>query len=114
MINGWPDENLFYHLITNLLLRGRKKDRPVRAFGEMVAVLWSQGHAGATVYLEHLWTRYCEQEQFGLFCAYPRSGFTDDLHQSLSRICACHSKIISKPDRDSMMVSDVTKVPSGH
>lgn len=95
MINGWPDENLFYHLLTNLLLRARKRERRVRAFGEMVAVLWSKGHAGATVHLEHLWTQYCESEQFKLFCAYPKSGFTEDARESLAQICKCHSKTIS-------------------
>lgn len=94
MINGWPDENLFYHLLTNLLLRGRKRERRIRAFGEMVAVLWSQGHTGATVHLEHLWTRYCEREEFSLFCAYPKSGFTESATDSLVQICRCHSKIV--------------------
>lgn len=95
MVNGWPDENLFCHLLTNLLGRTRKKDRNVRAFGEMVAVLWSQGLSGATVHLEHLWTRFCATEAFSLFCAYPKSGFTEDANESLARICGCHSKMIS-------------------
>jgi hypothetical protein len=95
MINGWPDENLFHHLLTNLLLRARKKDRPVRAFGEMVAVLWSKGYSGATVHLEHLWTRFCEIEAFSLFCAYPKSGFTENAVESIARICGCHSKVIA-------------------
>ena len=99
MINGWPDENLFCHLLTNLLLRTRKKDRQVRAFGEMVAVLWSQGLSGATVHLEHLWTRFCQTESFSLLCAYPKSGFTEDANESLSRICGCHSKMITGVDR---------------
>lgn len=95
MIHGWPDENLFYHLLTNLLLRARKRNRRVRAFGEMVALLWAKGHVGATVHLEHLWTQYCEAEAFSLFCAYPKSGFTDDANESLTEICRCHSKSVS-------------------
>jgi MEDS: MEthanogen/methylotroph, DcmR Sensory domain len=112
VINGWPDENLFYHLLTNVLLRARKQGRRVRAFGEMVAVLWSKGYAGATVHLEHLWTQYCEQERFGLFCAYPRSGFTDDLRESLLRICGCHSKMVRKHNEgcSEIMVLDVPKI----
>lgn len=94
MINGWPDENLFKHLLTDLLLRARKKDRRVRAFGEMVAVLWSQGLSGATVHLEHLWNEFCKSEVFSLLCAYPKSGFTDDARESLNRICGCHSQMI--------------------
>lgn len=95
MINEWPDENLFYHLVTNLLKRARKRERQVRAFGEMVALLWSQGFSGATVRLEHLWSRFCESEAFSLFCAYPKSGFTEDANRSLMKICGCHSKMIA-------------------
>lgn len=95
MINGWPDENLFYHLLSNLLLRARKRDRQVRAFGEMVAILWSQGFSGATVRLEHLWTRFCESEEFRLFCAYPKTGFTENAVESINKICGCHSKVIA-------------------
>ncbi|MEX2232885.1 MAG: MEDS domain-containing protein [Cyclobacteriaceae bacterium] len=95
MINGWPDENLFFHLLTTLLLRARKKVRPVRAFGEMVALLWSQGYSGATVHLEHLWTRFCQLEQFRLFCAYPKVGFTENAVASIIKICGCHNKIIA-------------------
>ncbi|HEX8039125.1 MAG TPA: MEDS domain-containing protein [Chryseosolibacter sp.] len=101
MINGWPDENLFYHLLTNLLLRARKRDRQVRAFGEMVAILWGQGHSGATVHLEYLWSRYCQTEEFSVFCAYPKSGFTENANESLLEICSCHSKFVSGPNDDS-------------
>lgn len=105
MINGWPDENLFFHLLTNLLLRARKRDRPVRACGEMVALLWSQGYSGATVHLEHLWTRFCELEQFQLFCAYPKVGFTEDAVASMAKICGCHSKVIASLNDGSSDIS---------
>lgn len=95
MINGWPDEILFNHLISGLLARGRRGKRQVRAFGEMVAELWAKGHSGATVHLEHLWNRLCETEPFKLFCAYPKSGFTQDAQTSLRNICHSHSKLIT-------------------
>lgn len=99
MINGQPDKNLFYHMLSNLLLRARKQGRGVRAFGEMVALLWSKGHALATVRLEQLWTQFCDAEQFKLFCAYPQSGFTEDAHGSLTEIVHCHSKTVSSNDK---------------
>ena len=99
MINGWPDENLFNDLITGVLKRGRSHNRHIRAFGEMVALLWAQGHNGATVHLEHLWNKFCEKESFSLFCAYPKSGFTLDMHSSITHICAAHSKIITNSDK---------------
>ncbi len=56
----------------------RRDGRRVRAFGEMVAVLWDQGQNAATVRLEHLWHKLCpEEKDFSLFCTYPKAGFTD-------------------------------------
>src|ERR1700687_190643 len=78
MRNGWPDERLFRECGRSILDRARGHERPVRAFGEMVALLWAQGHSGATVRLEHLWHTLCQSEAFALLCAYPKTGFTRD------------------------------------
>jgi hypothetical protein len=96
MENGWPDDNLFAAVITQILQRARgKNDRKVRAFGEMVALLWAQGQTAATVRLEHLWHRLCRQELFCLFCAYPKVGFTENPSESIERVCATHSKVLA-------------------
>ena len=96
MVGGWPDEELFKQFVNSLLARARgKNDRRVRAFGEMVAVLWAAGHNGATVRLEHLWHQFCNSAAFSLFCAYPRTGFTQDADASMRAICATHSKVIA-------------------
>jgi DcmR-like sensory protein len=94
MVNGWPDEDLFNKTVSDLINRAGLRNRRVRAFGEMVAVLWAQGLAGATVNLEHLWNKFCEKQAFSLFCAYPKSGFTQDINESINNICGCHSKMI--------------------
>jgi hypothetical protein len=94
MVNGWPDDRRFKGVVSELIGRARRDGRRVRAFGEMVAVLWALGHNGATVRLEHLWHRYCHEESFSLFCAYPRSGFTGDANSSMRDICAAHSRVI--------------------
>src|ERR1043166_3914127 len=54
MVGDWPDDQLFLKFVSDLLARARGSERQVRAFGEMVAVLWAQGATGATVRLEHL------------------------------------------------------------
>jgi len=95
MRNGWPDETLFNKVVDGLFATARRDSRRVRAFGEMVAVLWAQGRNGATVRLEHLWNKFCEREAFSLFCAYPKSGFTQDPASSIQHICATHTKVIS-------------------
>jgi hypothetical protein len=94
MRNGWPEENYFQEFIHGLLERTQGRGRRVRAFGEMVALLWAQGHNGATVRLEHLWHALCRTESFSLFCAYPKSGFTQDATTSLQEICDAHSKVL--------------------
>lgn len=95
MVNGWPDEELFNNFVAGILRRAKQGDRPVRAFGEMVAILWAQGNSGATVRLEHLWQDLCEEQNFTLFCAYPKCGFTRDAAQSIEDICATHTRVIA-------------------
>lgn len=95
MVNDWPDEHLFNHVVSQVLLRAKADGRKVRAFGEMVAILWAKGQVGATIRLEHLWNKFCENEAFCLFCAYPQTGFTQDAIESVMHICGAHSKMIA-------------------
>jgi hypothetical protein len=99
MVNNWPDEVLFKETILNVVARARRKNRDIRAFGEMVALLWTQGHNGATVQLEKLWNKFCETEALCLFCAYPKVGFTQDPIDSIHSICCTHSKVIGGWDK---------------
>src|SRR5690242_2720634 len=46
MVNDWPDEYLFYKVISEVLMRAKANNRKVRAFGEMVAILWAKGQVG--------------------------------------------------------------------
>jgi len=94
MLGAWPDETLFRSFIARTLRRARSGGRRVRAFGEMVAVLWAEGHNGATVRLEHLWEQLRQEEAFSVFCAYPRTGFTRDASESLDEVRATHSRVV--------------------
>ena len=94
MVKGWPDEILFKTFVTDTVQRAKGNDRRVRAFGEMVAILWAQGSTGATVHLEHLWHRLCHEQSFSLFCAYPKTGFTRDASLSIKEICETHSRVV--------------------
>jgi hypothetical protein len=96
MVNGWPEESLFIKTIAGIMARAKgPQDRAIRAFGEMVAILWNQGHKGATLKLEDLWNRLSQEEKFVLFCAYPVTGFNEDLTNSVKNICCAHSKMIN-------------------
>lgn len=95
MEDNWPDSEKFHTYIGRLFEEAKTAGRKVRAFGEMVALLWAEGNNGATVQLEHLWNEFCSSAELTLFCAYPKSGFTDAPESSLAQICNAHAKIIS-------------------
>ncbi len=82
-------------MVTDLLQRLQKNDRKIRAFGEMVALLWEQGLNGATVQLENLWNQLHKKSNFTLFCAYPKIRFTQDINHSMDIICSAHTKVIN-------------------
>ncbi|MEP7377102.1 MAG: MEDS domain-containing protein [Chitinophagaceae bacterium] len=95
MVKDWPDPDLFKKEINKLIEYAGEKGRKIRAFGEMVALLWSRGQNGATVQLEHLWNHFKEKNHLSLFCAYPKSGFTQDINNSINQICGCHTTMIT-------------------
>jgi hypothetical protein len=94
MANQWPDEKLFAEFVTELITRAQRNGRRVRAFGEMVALLWARGDIAATIRLERLWHEICKSQNFSLLCAYPKTGCTEDASESIAEICAAHTRII--------------------
>ena len=96
VVQGWPDEELFRAVISEVLDRARSGGRQVRAFGEMVALLWARGDKAGTVRLEHLWHEFTHEQEFPLFCAYPRIGFAQDPSTAVREICDVHTKMIAE------------------
>ncbi|HEX4120836.1 MAG TPA: PAS domain S-box protein [Verrucomicrobiae bacterium] len=101
MIGGAPDEEAFNRVIGGQLARALKTGRSLRAFGEMVALLWKGGNAKAAIQLEKLWNNLAKIHSFALFCAYPRNGF-DPVKDSevFAHICGEHACVISPDGRD--------------
>jgi hypothetical protein len=101
MRNGMPDEDLFHDTLGELVAatrgagRGADGERPVKIYGEMVALLWEQGMHEATFALEAMWTKACEERNLHLFCGYPRSLFLDSQHGKLLHICQHHACMVS-------------------
>lgn len=94
MTHGWPDPACFRPLVRGLLERARLGHARVRAFGEMVAVMWARGEQAAALHLERLWHELCRAEDFSLLCAYPRSGFRHNAEAAIARVCATHSGVV--------------------
>jgi signal transduction histidine kinase len=97
MVGGMPDAGLFRAVVGAALERGARsrEGATVRAFGEMVDLLWKEGKPEAAIRLESLWNELAEAYSFSLLCAYSLGGFehADDAEAFL-RICGHHDHVI--------------------
>ena len=98
LVEDVPDERLFEEMARTLLRRACVSNRRVRAFGEMVALLWARGNREGTVRLEQLWDKFCRNRGVTLLCSYPKTAFPDSLpshaRKAESDIRAAHSLTI--------------------
>jgi len=97
LVDGWPDEALFRKSVGGLVERAAQGGRPVRAFGEMVALLCEQGNPKAAIRLEELWNDLGRQHSFSLFCAYPLrlfSGMGEEDARAFHHVCAAHQHVL--------------------
>jgi hypothetical protein len=96
MVRGRPDRRAFMQVMGGLIRKATTGERRVRAFGEMVALLWMDGNRTAAIELEQLWNNLGRQHAFALFCAYPAACFDSRGDgPSLEHVCEHHSCVIS-------------------
>ena len=93
LVDGLPDDALFTEHIVGLIETAQVGGKRVRAFGEMVALLWAEGSRGATLRLEQMWNTLCRENGLSLFCAYPREA--DGKADNFDEIRALHSHVIT-------------------
>lgn len=94
-IDGGIDRAAFRTVIGGLVGEMVRSGRPVRAYGEMVALLWESGDVLGAIELETLWNELGRELPFSLFCAYPDSSTSDTPHShELQRICELHSSVV--------------------
>jgi hypothetical protein len=74
----------------------------LRAYGEMVGLLWKTRQFGAAARLEQLWNRLLAQSPFSLYCSYPIDIFGKDFHPgSMDALLRAHTHVIpAHPDRN--------------
>ena len=72
--------------------------RPVRAYGEIVALMWAGGQVTAALDLEGLWNELGRQTDFSLYCAYPRAAVEGEgAAWALGEVCRQHSGVVGTP-----------------
>jgi anti-sigma regulatory factor (Ser/Thr protein kinase) len=94
MVDGAPDPAAFDAVVGPLVCRAGATGG-VRAYGEMVALLWDAGNVVGAIDLERLWNRLQEEMSFSLLCAYACAAADAlDGGDGFSEICRLHSDVV--------------------
>lgn len=93
--NGRPNAAKFKKVIGSLIRRAAAGGRPVRVFGEVMALLAAGGRYEDAVRVEDFWNDLANEIQFTRFCAYPTKSFDgDNLAEPMRQVCGTHSRVI--------------------
>lgn len=95
MVDGMPDAALFNIHVPAALecVRRGRTDGTIRAYGEMVDVLWQDGLSAAAIRLEMLWNQLAMTHDFSLLCGYAMGSFYKDA--GMRAVCAQHSHVLA-------------------
>jgi hypothetical protein len=100
MVDGQPDQDLFRAVVGSVLqeVRGRSATGKIRAFGEMVGILWVDGEQDAAARLEQYWNELLTGSTFSLFCAYPIDIFDGESQAGgLEAVLCSHTHMYAGP-----------------
>jgi hypothetical protein len=104
LVNGEPDEAQFREIVASAICQVRKA-RPagLRAYGEMVGVLWSAGRRASAIGLERFWNALLRDREFSLFCAYPIDIFSADFQIPRMDALLCdHTHLMPTGEQDKL------------
>jgi hypothetical protein len=93
MAAGKLDGAAFDRVIGTVIAAAGAGGRPVRAFGEMVALLWDDGLVSDAVRLETMWEELGGKHPFSLFCGYRTDAVTRDM-VAFAEVCRLHGEIV--------------------
>jgi len=97
MVSGRLDWGRFDRAIGSLVrqVAGRPDRTGLRAYSEMVGVLWNAGHYSAAIRLERFWNKLLASHAFNLFCAYPIDVFGKEFRiAALDALLRAHTHLL--------------------
>ena len=98
MCDGEPDQARFESSIGGMVdeVRGRSPSGKVRAFGEMVGLLWVEGKRAAAIRVEEYWNDLMKGNGFSLYCGYPINLFGDeDEMEGVHSVLGTHTHLLA-------------------
>lgn len=94
-VDGRIDAAGFEQAIGQVMRDACAGGRPVRAYGEMVALLWETGLVNAAIEVEALWNDLGRESPFSLFCAYPAQSVEDSGRvDAFNEMCVQHAAVV--------------------
>jgi hypothetical protein len=96
MVNGVPDRGCFMASVGRIVEQTAKiaPDGSIRAYGEMVDVLWKGGNPEGAIQLEALWNELATRFSFSLLCGYAMENFHKETATlGYQDVCAKHSHV---------------------
>src|SRR4029079_18087350 len=70
MVDGMPEWSAFHRVCGGAIRNLRLQSTGMRAYGEMVDILWQRGERKAALRLEDFWNGLRREQPFSLLCAY--------------------------------------------
>jgi hypothetical protein len=93
--DGQVDPAGFRDTVGSIVRGAVMTGRRVRAYGEMVALLWDAGHVLGAIELEKLWNGLTANLSFSLFCAYHGHSVAGEEHaDALHEVCRLHTAVV--------------------
>lgn len=93
MVEGVPHVDAFASHLGGVVAGALRLGRPVRIYGEMVALLWQDGNVPGAIALEGLWNELLAELTFTLLCSYPSQVLQESWLTDLRHICELHSRV---------------------
>jgi len=97
MVGGMPDPLLFKSNVGDAIERLCFDRQPssIRAYGEMVDLLWQDGNSDGAIRLEILWNQLASAYEFSLLCGYAVGHFhKESVRSRFKEVCDQHSHVI--------------------
>jgi len=104
MEDGLPSPERFRDVATAALQRvAGDRSQTIRAYGEMVDLLWKDGQSAASIKVEMLWNHLAGTHDFSLLCGYAMGNFYKDV--TIDDVCRHHTHRVSDDGETSAMVN---------
>ena len=98
MVEDMPDPGMFRSNVGDVIekLCAGRTPCPIRAYGEMVDLLWQEGNADGAIKLEILWNQLAATYDFSLLCGYAFGHFYKETRDPRYHdVVAQHTQVLS-------------------